>query len=88
MIVKNSGALPRHIDGLRSCEKSGLGQIKKPESLRFRLCFGGERGIRTLETLLGFIRFPVVRARPGYAISPFVYKSIDYISVVLDNFNV
>ena len=27
--------------------------------------FGGEGGIRTLETLLGFTRFPVVRPRPG-----------------------
>ena len=27
--------------------------------------FGGEGEIRTLETLLGFTRFPVVRPRPG-----------------------
>ena len=37
--------------------------------------YGGEGGIRTLETLLGFIRFPVVRARPGYATSPFLITS-------------
>ena len=28
-------------------------------------CFGGEGEIRTLETLLGVTRFPVVRPRPG-----------------------
>ena len=28
------------------------------------LFFGGEKGIRTLETVLGFTRFPVVRLRP------------------------
>ena len=26
--------------------------------------YGGEKGIRTLETVLGFTRFPVVRLRP------------------------
>ena len=31
---------------------------------------GGEGGIRTLETLLGPTRFPIVRARPNYATSP------------------
>ena len=31
----------------------------------FGVYFGGEGGIRTLETLLGFTRFPVVRPRPG-----------------------
>ena len=30
-----------------------------------RFIFGGEGEIRTLETLLGFTRFPVVRPRPG-----------------------
>ena len=42
---------------------------KKPVNSRLT-GFGGEGGIRTLETLLGFTRFPVVRARPGYATSP------------------
>ena len=32
--------------------------------------FGGEGGIRTLERLLTVTRFPIVRARPGYATSP------------------
>ncbi len=31
---------------------------------------GGEGGIRTLDTLLGYTRFPIVRARPDYATSP------------------
>ena len=31
---------------------------------------GGEGGIRTLERLLTVTRFPIVRARPGYATSP------------------
>ena len=31
---------------------------------------GGEGGIRTLEPLLTVTRFPIVRARPGYATSP------------------
>ena len=26
--------------------------------------FGGEEGIRTLDTLMGYTRFPIVRARP------------------------
>ena len=29
------------------------------------LCFGGERGIRTLDTLMRYTRFPVVRLRPA-----------------------
>ena len=33
---------------------------------------GGEGGIRTLETLLRPTRFPVVRARPSYATSPYL----------------
>ena len=45
-------------------------QNKRSTTLVMLLLFGGEGGIRTLETLLGFIRFPVVRARPGYATSP------------------
>ena len=28
-------------------------------------CFGGEGGIWTLDTLLGYTRFPIVRARPA-----------------------
>ena len=32
--------------------------------------FGGEGGIRTLDTLMGYTRFPIVRARPDYATSP------------------
>ena len=36
------------------------------------LAAGGEGGIRTLETLLGPTRFPIVRARPDYATSPFL----------------
>ena len=38
---------------------------KRPDFTSGRLYFGGEGGIRTLETLLGFTRFPVVRPRPG-----------------------
>ena len=34
------------------------------------LAFGGGGGIRTLERLSAVIRFPVVRARPGYATPP------------------
>ena len=32
--------------------------------------FGGGGGIRTLERLSAVIRFPIVRARPGYATPP------------------
>ena len=39
--------------------------IKPPELSTFERLIGGEGGIRTLETLLGFTRFPVVRPRPG-----------------------
>ena len=35
-----------------------------------RWTYGGEGGIRTLDTLMGYTRFPIVRARPGYATSP------------------
>ena len=31
---------------------------------------GGEGGIRTLDILMGYTRFPIVRARPNYATSP------------------
>ena len=48
-----------------------MGKIKILKTLfRFSGSLGGEGEIRTLETLLGFTRFPVVRARPGYATSP------------------
>lgn len=40
----------------------------KPDG--FKAFCGGEGGIRTLETLLGPTRFPIVRARPNYATSP------------------
>ena len=30
----------------------------------FRTNCGGEEGIRTLDTLMGYTRFPIVRARP------------------------
>ena len=38
----------------------------KAGSIRISLkeIYGGERGIRTLETVLRFTRFPVVRPRP------------------------
>ncbi len=39
-----------------------LRQTKKPPD--WVALFGGEEGIRTLETVLGFTRFPVVRLRP------------------------
>ena len=39
-----------------------------PSELRWT--HGGEGGIRTLDTLMGYTRFPIVRARPGYATSP------------------
>ena len=32
---------------------------------RVLFCFGGERGIRTLDTLMRYTRFPVVRLRPA-----------------------
>ena len=41
-------------------------EVKKPPSLS-----GGEGGIRTLEGLMTLTRFPIVRARPGYATSPY-----------------
>ncbi len=40
---------------------------------------GGEGGIRTLETLLTPTRFPIVRARPGYATSPQMICASDII---------
>jgi hypothetical protein len=40
---------------------------------RKSLYFGGERGIRTLGTLLTFTRFPVVRLRPA---QPSLHKMI------------
>lgn len=59
------------------------GQRKSPEIKGFRAkrkgrqflsklptFFGGEGGIRTLDTLMGYTRFPIVRARPDYATSP------------------
>ena len=39
-------------------------------SIELRWTYGGEGGIRTLDTLVGYTRFPIVRARPGYATSP------------------
>ena len=44
------------------------GQLPKPAG--FKAFYGGEGGIRTLDTLLGYTRFPIVRARPDYATSP------------------
>ena len=53
------------------------GQRKSPEIKGFRAkrkgrqflsklpaFYGGEEGIRTLDTLMGYTRFPIVRARP------------------------
>ncbi len=42
--------------------------------------YGGEGGIRTLEPLLTVTRFPIVRARPGYATSPRIrsFEQRDY----------
>ena len=45
---------------------------KNVEAKRTLLRRGGEGGIRTLETLLRPTRFPVVRARPSYATSPYL----------------
>ena len=53
----------------RFCQK-----VRTVTPIRFvsklRFLFGGEGGIRTLDTLVGYTRFPIVRARPGYATSP------------------
>ena len=37
---------------------------------------GGEGGIRTLDTLMGYTRFPIVRARPNYATSPRIARKL------------
>ena len=53
--------------------RSGYTSIitKSPEMTTFQgFPFGGEGGIRTLDTLMGYTRFPIVRARPNYATSP------------------
>ena len=47
-----------------------LKQKKEPPAGRFFFLSGGEGGIRTLEWFLAITRFPIVRARPGYATSP------------------
>ena len=50
---------------------------KKEPILTDELIFyGGEGGIRTLDTLMGYTRFPIVRARPGYATSPYLVSFI------------
>ena len=39
--------------------------IKKESPQKWRLFFGGKRGIRTLGAFIGHTRFPVVRLRPA-----------------------
>ena len=54
-------------------KKSQKGVVKNEKTLcpmDTRFFHGGEGGIRTLDTLLGYTRFPIVRARPDYATSP------------------
>ena len=45
--------------------KQGEEQIKLSETLTISESFcGGDEEIRTLDTLMGYTRFPIVRARP------------------------
>ena len=65
-------------------------QKKKPlNSLKFKDFSGGEGGIRTLDTLMGYTRFPIVRARPDYATSPrlivTIHFSIVSLHIIIDN---
>ena len=38
---------------------------QKATAFAVAFCFGGERGIRTLERVLAVTRFPIVRLRPA-----------------------
>ena len=42
-----------------------LPKCQKEDRLSAVLFFGGDGEIRTLDTLLGYTRFPIVRARPA-----------------------
>ena len=61
---RQKALLPRPSDGYRVQNKNA----SIVSILTF--LYGGEGGIRTLEPLLTVTRFPIVRARPGYATSP------------------
>ena len=52
-------------------------KIKTPRKLSVCKGFGGERGIRTLGTLLTYTRFPVVRLRPA---QPSLHVLLNYVS--------
>ena len=51
--------------GLRPPNPRGFFDRLKKSTPRVLFCFGGERGIRTLDTLMRYTRFPVVRLRPA-----------------------
>ena len=65
----------------RFCQK-----VRTVTPIRFvsklRFLFGGEGGIRTLDTLVGYTRFPIVRARPAtrllHALARFVPPRDDW----------
>ena len=68
-------------------EKSPFEQQKSPiysgfsqETSYLSPHYGGEGGIRTLETLLRPTRFPIVRARPDYATSPWSRNKFIYVA--------
>ncbi len=55
--------IPAFLFAIAQCKNPSFSPPPKKATLLGGLC-GGEKGIRTLETVLGFTRFPVVRLRP------------------------
>ncbi len=63
-LSKTSKIYPKKRHVCEPAKKGRKPNVFNPLRRIYREFYGGEGGIRTLETLLGFTRFPVARPRP------------------------